>query len=130
MKKSTNIILILFTTIIIGLLIGYFVSTSIHGKNKADIILKTLKENCDCKEVNQLIYVKGLQYGADGISTEKIEYELIDCNYKNIKIESERLTEILSENIENFNNIDLIKLDFNTNNISENIAIKNGEVQP
>ncbi|OSY87079.1 hypothetical protein WH52_13540 [Tenacibaculum holothuriorum] len=126
MKRGTNFWLILILAISIGSLFGYAVSSSIHGKNKSDAILKILRDNCNCKEVNQLIYVKGLQYGPDGITTEKVEYELIDCINKN----TSELTLLLAKEVDGFNKIDLVTLDFITNNVSNKTTIKNGKIQP
>lgn len=118
------LILILVSVFINGFLNGYK-----NTMDKSNLITEVLGENCDCKEIDQTIYAKGLQLGKDGISTEKAEYELIDCNYQSIEQEGMRINKILKKKIKEFETFDLLILEFNNNQNSETITIKNGVIQ-
>ena len=89
-----------------------------------------LKDECDCKEVNQIIYAKGLQYSKNnGLTTEKIEYQLIDCSYLSITDQATKINNALLKEIEDFKEFDLITLEFLNGTNSEKVVIKNGTIQ-
>lgn len=124
------IVLVLFTSIGIYKT-GYSLGKSIGKSFKIDDqITAVLKEECDCKEVNQLIYAKGLQYSKnDGLTTEKIEYQLIDCSYTNLEEHSEKLNIALNERIKDFHDFDMVSLEFVNGNSKQTVVIKNGEIK-
>ncbi|RBW59637.1 hypothetical protein DS884_07850 [Tenacibaculum sp. E3R01] len=129
MKKTPKTIFILFIFLILGGLFGYTVSSSLHSIDKSKSILKALKENCNCKEINQVLYATGIQYGKNGLSTEKGEYELIDCEFLSLKKEVERIQQILNNKIDNFNQVDLLEFDFINGKNSKTVIIKKGIIQ-
>jgi hypothetical protein len=107
--------------------IGKSVGKSLNIDNQ---ITEVLKEECDCKEVNQLIYAKGLQYSTgEGFTTEKIEYQLIDCNFTNLEEYSRNINKSLNEKIEGFSEFDKMSLEFVNGNSSREIVIKKGKIQ-
>ncbi len=115
------------------LLIVVFVNGFLDGYQdsieKSDQITEILEEHCECDEVNRILYAKGLQFGNDGISTEKAEYELINCNYESFKEEASRINKILNKEVRGFDVIDQITLEFNNNQHNETVIIKNGIIQ-
>ncbi|MET2986155.1 hypothetical protein [Aureibaculum conchae] len=118
------LVLVLVAVFVNGFLDGYQ-----DAADKSILITEVLEDNCDCKEVSQLIYAKGLQLGKDGISTEKAEYELIDCNYKSIEEEAIRINKILKKEVKDFATFDLLTLEFSNNLNRETVTIKNGVIQ-
>lgn len=97
---------------------------------KADEITKVLKEECDCEEVNQTMYLKGIQYNKDiGFTTEKADYELINCNYITTKEGIKIIQEKLNKNIKNFQDFDYLTLEFINEGERASYVIKNGKIQ-
>lgn len=129
MKNSTKAITRIILFLCLGGLFGYTVGTAIKSTDRAKNITQVLKDNCDCKEVNQIIYAKGVQFGSNGLSTEKGEYQLVDCKFSSAKKEAEKIQDLLSSKIKGFNKVDLLELEFVNGNNSEIIIIKNGEIQ-
>ncbi len=129
MNKTTKTVVIIFLFLLLGGLFGYTVGSSIKSIDKSKNITQVLKDNCDCKEVNQIIYAKGIQYGSNGLSTEKGEYQLVDCKFFSVKKEAQKIQDLLSSKIKGFNTVDLLELEFVNGNRSETIIIKNGEIQ-
>ncbi|WP_299119006.1 hypothetical protein [uncultured Tenacibaculum sp.] len=129
MKKSTKTLIIIILFFLLGGLFGYTVVSSIKSSNKSDKIFHTLKENCDCKEVNQIIYAKGIQFGENGLSTEKGEYQLVDCNFESIEAEAKRIQSLLESEIKDFKEIDLLELEFINQNESKVVLIKKGIIK-
>ena len=113
----------------IGLLSGYLIGSAVKSKSKSDAIIEILRNECQCNEVNQIIYAEGIQFGANGISTEKGEYQLIDCNYESLDIEANRINEMLKKQVKKFKDIDQLELEFINKNRSETVVIKNGIIQ-
>ena len=112
----------------LGLLFGYTVGSSLNSKDRSNSIMQVLEENCNCKEVNQLIYAKGIQFGKDGLTTEKAEYLLVDCNYDLSKKGIEKLNQELIKEVKNFDELDFLELEFSSGKESKTIIIKNGKV--
>ena len=129
MKKSTKTIIRTILFLCLGGLFGYSISSVAKSSHRSDSITQILKENCDCKEVNQVIYAKGIQFGPNGLSTEKVEYQLVDCKFKSVKIETERIQELLQSQVEGFENVDLLELEFVNGNSNEVVVIKKGIIQ-
>ncbi|MDY7394818.1 hypothetical protein UMM65_06165 [Aureibaculum sp. 2210JD6-5] len=130
-KKNTYLKpgIIILALILIAVFVNGFLDGYQDSIEKSDLITEVLEENCDCDEVNRIIYAKGLQFGKDGISTEKAEYELIDCNYQSIMTEAVRINIILKKEVKGFDAIDLLTLEFNNHQNREKITIKNGIIQ-
>lgn len=129
MKKSTKTILTMILFLCLGGLFGYTVTSSLKSSDRSKSITEVLKNNCDCKEVNQIIYAKGIQFGSNGLSTEKGEYQLVDCKFSSAKKEAKKIQELLSEKVKGFDKVDLLELEFVNENNSETIVIKNGKIQ-
>lgn len=129
MKTTPKTIFIIFLFLILGGVLGYIISSSIHSFDNSKKILNILKENCDCKEINQILYATGVQYGKNGLSTEKGEYELIDCEFSSLEKEVERIQQILHDKVDSFNKIDLLEFDFINGKNSQTIIIKKGIIQ-
>ena len=129
MKKTTKTILTMILFLCLGGLFGYTVTSSIKSTDRSKQITQVLEDNCDCKEINQIIYAKGIQFGSNGLSTEKGEYQLVDCNFLSIKEEAERIHKLLSKEIRKFDKVDLLELEFLNGNNSEIIIIKNGKIK-
>ncbi len=92
-------------------------------------IIKALENNCDCKTIEQSVYLSGIQFGKDEVTKEKGAYQLIDCKFESIDEESERILNILKKEVRNFNEIDRLELEFINNDESQNIIIQNGIIQ-
>lgn len=129
MKTTTKTTIIIILFLCLGVIFGYTVTSSIKGYNRSEDVLQALKDNCDCKEVNQIIYAKGIQYGENGFSTEKGEYQLVDCKFKSVKTEVERIQALLNSKVKGFNKIDLLELEFINQNESKVVLIKKGIIQ-
>jgi len=120
---------IIFLALGIGLLFGYSVGSIFESNNRSDTILEVLREASQCDEVNQIIYVKGVQFGKEGFSTEKGEYQLVGCELSSIEEEAKRLHNILSDKVKDFQEVDLLELEFIKNDQHQTILIKNGKIQ-
>ncbi len=131
MKITSNIRFwkIIFLALGVGLLFGYSVGSVLKSNNRSETILEVLKSASQCTEVNQIIYAKGVQFGKEGMSTEKGEYQLIGCEFQSVEEEAKRLHKILSDKVKNFQEVDLLELEFITNNQHKTIIIKNGKIQ-
>lgn len=129
MEKLTKTIVRATLFLCLGGLFGYTVTTTIKSIDKSSDIIEVLKDNCDCKEVNQIIYAKGIQVGKNGLSTEKGEYQLIDCKFESIKKETEKIQNLLKSKIKGYENIDLLELEFVNGQKTETVVIKDGIIQ-
>lgn len=133
MSKQTKFLLII---LVVFASVGIYKTGYSFGKNlgkefkKDNLIKQVLEEQCDCKEVNQLIYAKGLQYSKkEGLTTEKVEYQLIDCSYSLLKDETSKINKALHNEVEDFKDFDLITLEFINGTNKETVVIKNGVIQ-
>ncbi len=127
-KKSNYLAIKILGFLVLGLLFGYTAGTIINSGDRASTITEVLKDHCNCKEVNQLIYAKGIQYGKDGLTTEKAEYQLIDCNY-DVSVEGiEKLNQHLKEKVKNFEQLDFLELEFIRDKQQKTFIIKNGNL--
>ena len=125
MNKS-NLYIKLLVFLSLGLFFGYTIASSFHKNNKANQILEVLLNDCNCKEVNQIIYAQGIQFGKDGFSTEKGEYQLIDCEFLSLDKELERIQNLLHQKVTDFNELDLLELEFVNDGNIEVRKFKNG----
>ena len=106
-----------------------FISGFTSAKEKSIAIIEVLENNCDCKEIKQSIYLKGIQFSKEGISKEKGEFQLIDCNFESLEVEVNRINEILNKEVKNFNEVDQLRLEFINSDVSQSVVIKNGVIQ-
>jgi hypothetical protein len=118
----------------LGMLIGFLIKGGINGivdhMDKAHNVEIAIKENCDCEEVNQFMYARGIQYSAeDGITTEKAEFELVNCQYNNLGEEFNRLYNVLKDAVYGYADLDLLTLEFVGAEQHHTITIKNGIIQ-
>jgi len=131
-KKITKTILLL----IVGLFVGVFIIGAVNGvkdalkADKSEAIRTTLLKHCDCESINSFIYAKGIQFSkTDGVSNEKAEYELLNCKYENLDQEVERINKLLKSEVEGYEDLDVLKLEYVGKEKHETITIKNGIVQ-
>lgn len=135
LKRMSNQTKLLLSILLIFASVGIYKTGYSFGKNigkefkKDDLIKQVIEEQCNCKEVNQLIYAKGLQYSKEGLTTEKVEYQLIDCSYTSIKDQATKINEALLKEVEDFREFDLITLEFLNGTNKEKVVIKNGIIQ-
>lgn len=136
LKNASKKIIALVIVLVIFASIGVYKTAYSIGKSVGksfkidDQITAILKEECDCKEVNQLIYAKGLQYSKnDGLTTEKIEYQLIDCSYTNLEEHSKKINAVLNKKIEGFHDFDMVSLEFINGSSKQTVIIQNGEIK-
>ena len=118
--------------IIVGLFTGIFIAGFVTGikEDKSEAIKTVLLENCDCESVNRFMYAKGIQFGkTDGLSTEKAEYELVNCSYDNVNKEVVRINKMLVHQVKGYEDIDLLKLEFVGAEKHETFTIINGVIQ-
>lgn len=129
MKKSTKTILRMILFLCLGGLFGYTVTSVIKSSDRSDSIIQVLKNNYDCKEINQIIYAKGIQFGKNGFSTERGEYELVNCKFTSVEKESKRIQNLLQAKVKGFQKVDLLELEFVNDDQSETITFKEGVIQ-
>lgn len=129
MKKTTKTIGTMILFLCLGGLFGYTVTSALKSTDRSKSITEVLKDNCDCKEINQIIYAKGIQFGTNGLSTEKGEYQLVDCKFSSVKTEVQRIQTLLKSKVKGFDKVDLLELEFVNGAASETIIIKNGKIQ-
>jgi len=132
MTKNKNIIrtvIITLILVVIAVMINGFLDGNQDATDKSGAIIDVLENNCDCKTIEQSVYLSGIQFGKDGISKERGEYQLIDCNFTSLEQESERILTILQEKVKNFDELDHLELEFINNDKSKTVVIKNGIIQ-
>lgn len=127
-KNKNRLALKIIGFLVLGLLFGYSLGTIINSGERSTTITQVLEDNCNCKEVNQVIYAKGIQYGKEGLTTEKAEYLLVDCDTDLSEDGIEKLNQQLKKEVKNFDELDLLELEFTSGNNSKTIIIKNGVV--
>lgn len=118
----------------LGIVTGIFIKGTVDGFNEemdvAQYIEKAIKKNCDCEAVNQFMYARGIQYSIeDGLTTEKAEFELVNCQYKNLEDEVRRLNKTLQNEVARYTDLDLLTLEFVGTDQHHTITIKNGIIQ-
>lgn len=122
--------------LVVGLFAGVFIAGAISGvkdalsADKSDAIQAALIDHCECESVTSFIYTKGIHFSKEeGVSTETAEYELKNCTYDNLYKEVARLNLALLEEVEGYDEVDLLKLEFVGADKHETITIKNGVIQ-
>jgi len=129
MKKTTKTIARTLLFLCLGGLFGYTVTSSVKSSDRSSNIRQVLKDNCECKEVNQIIFATGIQFGANGLSTEKGEYQLVDCKFSSLKKEIEKIQKLLQSKVKGFSKVDVLEFEFINGKNSETVVIKNGKIQ-
>ncbi|QCX40625.1 hypothetical protein FF125_20085 [Aureibaculum algae] len=128
-KNITRTVIIAVVLVAIAVMIKGFLDGYQDATDRSDLISEVLEENCDCTEINQIIYAKGLQFGKEGMSTEKAEYQMIDCDYQYFEDEAIRINEILNKKVKGFKDFDLLTIELNNKKNTEIITIRNGVIQ-
>ena len=128
-KNITRTVIIAVVLVAIAVMIKGFLDGYQDATDRSDLISEVLEENCDCTEINQIIYAKGLQFGKEGMSTEKAEYQMIDCDYQYFEDEAIRINEILNKKVKGFKDFDLLTIELNNKKYTEIITIRNGVIQ-
>lgn len=124
MKKQ----LILFT---VGIIVGIGVFALLFTKKSADksaAILNVLQAHCQCDQIKQFLYVKGLAVSEKGVSTETAEYELKNCKYADLNSEANRINELLIKKVDGYKEIDRFTLAFTNQHSSTLVTINNGTI--
>ena len=109
-----------------GMYAGYDSHRDANGK-----VVKTLKANCDCDNINVGIAAFGIQVSKeDGISNESTTIELKECKFETSIINTAtKLNAILVNTVDGYADIDVVHLDFINNELTESIVVKNGKIQ-
>lgn len=116
---------------ILGIIAGISIySIYSFGKveDKSNAILNVLKSNCKCDQINQFLYVRGLEVADKNTSTETAEYELRNCDYKNLKIETMRINNLLLNKVKGYKDIDKFTMEFVDHESTKFVTITNGIV--
>lgn len=129
MKKTQTTILRTILFLCLGALFGYTVRSAVKSSDKSSNIMQVIEDNCECKEVNQIIYATGIQFGTNGISTEKGEYQLVDCKFNSVKEEAAKIKKLLDAKVKDFDKVDLLELEFINEEKTATIIFKNGIIQ-
>ncbi len=114
---------------VLGMAIGlslYSWSLITVEEDKSSAILNALTSNCECEEIKQFLYVKGVGISPEEISTETAEYSLKNCSYTNLDSEVLRIHSILLKEVHGYTDIDQLSLEFVKNNKHTLITIRNG----
>ncbi|WP_117879858.1 hypothetical protein [Aureibaculum luteum] len=128
-KNITTTVIMAVVLVAIAVMIKGFLDGYQDATDRSDLISEVLEENCDCTEINQIIYAKGLQFGKEGLSTEKAEYQMIDCDYQSFEGEAIRINDLLNKKVKGFKDFDLLTIELNNKKNTEIITIRNGVIQ-
>lgn len=124
MKKQ----LVLFS---IGIIAGISTYAFFFGnkvEDKSNAILNVLQSNCECDQIKQFLYVKGLAVSEKGVSTETAEYELKNCKYSDVTSEANRINQLLIKKVDGYQEIDRLTIEFVNQNSSKLVTINNGTI--
>ncbi|MBW1295188.1 hypothetical protein [Aquimarina litoralis] len=125
MKKQ----LLLFSIGIMAGIITYAIITRNRVEDKSNAILKVLESNCECDQIKQFLYVKGLATSKKEVSTETAEYELKNCKYTDLNSEAHRINELLIKKVDGYKEIDRFTLEFVDQSSSKLVTINNGNIK-
>lgn len=128
-KNKLRLSIIILILLLVIAVVYTFYGNYLDTKDKSTAIIEVLENNCECKEIKQSIYVTGIQFEKGGITKEKGEFQMIDCNFKSLEGEANRINEILKNEIKKFAEVDQLKLEFINSDISKSVVINNGIVQ-
>lgn len=124
MKKQ----LLLFSIGIVAGVVTYATITGNKVEDKSNAILKVLESNCECDQIKQFLYVKGLATSKREVSTETAEYELKNCKYTNLNSEAQRINQLLLKKVDGYKEIDRFTLEFVDQSSSKLVTINNGNI--
>lgn len=128
--KSKKIILTFLLFLIIGFVVGSTVKNFKNVHDTTESIQSVLEENCSCEKIEKTMYAKEVQYSNnDGFTTEKVEYQLINCKYTDFNLEVERIDLLLEDQVEGYEGLDQIILNFVSENNHQKVTINNGKIQ-
>lgn len=117
------LVLILAIPFCLGMYEGFTSHTGATGQIKS-----VLEEQCNCESVEVDLSVYGIQFSKeDGIAGETVAYNLKGCNFQNT--EAARLNTVLKNEVETYLDFDLVELNFINGDQTEQIVIKNGNIQ-
>ena len=125
LKGIFGTLLLLFITTISY---GFYEGSTAHIGN-TNQMENVLFETCNCQNVELGIGAYGIQYSSEGISNEKIEFNLTYTEGSSIDGEAEKLHKKLSEEIVLFAQIDLITIHLSNGVSEEKITVKKGIIQ-
>jgi len=124
MKKQ----IVLFSIGTLSGLLVYAIFFNNNIEDKSTAILKVLQSNCECDQIKQFLYVKGLAVSEKGNSTETAEYELKNCKYSDVNNEANRINKLLIKKVNGYQEIDRFTLEFVNQHSSKLITINNGTI--
>ncbi|OBX26182.1 hypothetical protein LX77_01999 [Gelidibacter algens] len=128
--KSKKLIITFILFGIFGFVVGRTVINFKKDHDSTEQIQSILETHCNCEKIKKTMYAKGVQYNNDdGFTTEKVEYQLINCAYSNFNEEVERIDQLLKDQVEGFETFDQITLDFVSENHHQKISFNNGKIQ-
>ena len=132
-KKKTHLVFKLILGAIIGASFGFGVGKMVKSNH---IITKnieqTLNQHCDCESITSNFGAIGIQFSKeDGFSNERLNFTLKNCkSNSSIEEEAVKLSQVLERNVKDFDQIDLLTLHFVSEENSEIIKIRKGEIAP
>ncbi|QIE59999.1 hypothetical protein G5B37_10615 [Rasiella rasia] len=135
-QNKTTRRIIKITLTFFGLLIaipfcfGMYTGITSHT-NTSEAIVKTLKEECDCKAIEVSHAAYGLQFSKDdGITTQKAAYILKDCNAAmTISETMNRVHTSLLTKVEGYEKMDVVQFVFEQDETSSTVEVNNGIIQ-
>ena len=94
-------------------------------------VAKTLKKNCDCKSIQIDHAAYGLQFNRkEGVTGDQVTFTLDNCNHSTtVEKEAERLNQLLLNEIEGYEKLDVVELNFTNGDTNETAVIRNGKLQ-
>ena len=130
-NKGKQFVLKILIGAVIGLSFGFGVGKMIKTNDRlVTSIKKNLQQNCNCESVEASWSAVGIQFNKeDGFSNKRLSFTLENCKTNFLtKEESIQLNKVLVKEVENYNNIDVLNLEFVSENNSENLKIRKGEI--
>lgn len=132
-KTGKRILKLTLVFIALALLISF--STGMYSgitshMGTTDAIETSLRTHCNCKSIAFDHAAFGITISKkDGLSGNAVSYTLKECDVKNsVEEEAERLHTIFQQEINGYNDIELLHLNFETENSIETITYRNGTI--
>ncbi|PRX43221.1 hypothetical protein SAMN05878281_2548 [Salegentibacter salegens] len=100
------------------------------NKSLVNSIERSLQQNCNCESVIVEDRAIGIQFNKqDGFSNSKLDITLINPSYSSsAEKEANRLNRILKKDVENYNSIDFVTFYFKSDDSTETVKIKDGNI--
>ncbi|AFL80786.1 hypothetical protein Aeqsu_1293 [Aequorivita sublithincola DSM 14238] len=130
-KNTKKIILKLTLGFIIGISFGFGVGKMVKSNSRlVNSIETTLQQNCNCELIKSENSFAGIQFSKeDGFSNTKLDFTLMNCNFtSSAEKEVNRLNDILTNEVENYDSVDLITFNFKSENQIQSVKIKDGKI--